>query len=60
MRSILAEVIKSGGKGVTTRDISNCCDMSIYSARNWLIRLEDEGQVFHTNVGKNKVWFLKN
>lgn len=60
MATILKAVTLSGGEGVTTRDISNDCDMSIYAARNWLLKLEEEGYIFHRDMGKRKTyWFLK-
>jgi len=61
MSSIIAVVSKSENQGVTTRDISDRCDMSIYSARNWLRKLEEEGRVFHIEAEKRKtLWFIKN
>jgi len=59
MASILAVMSRADNEGVTTRYISDECDMSIYSARNWLIKLEEEGYVFHKKSGKRKaIWFI--
>ena len=43
---IMLVVISNRTKGVTTRDVSDYCDISIYSARNWLLKLSELGQVY--------------
>ncbi|HGM5490591.1 TPA: FaeA/PapI family transcriptional regulator [Serratia fonticola] len=47
-----------GHEGATTRQVSDNCDISIYMARNWLLRLKGYGAVEHEEVSvrKNK-WF---
>ncbi|PNF13569.1 hypothetical protein A6J71_00055 [Enterobacter cancerogenus] len=60
MSLILRTVTQAGSVGVTTRDISDSCDMSIYAARNWLLKLEDEGYVLHVDISKRKTyWYVK-
>lgn len=41
---IVKYMIKKGGN-MTTREIADACDLSIYSARRWLMRLEKKGVI---------------
>lgn len=43
--SILSSVIDAGSKGVTIRELSEKCDLSIYSVRNWIQHLVNEGTI---------------
>jgi len=52
-------VIESGGSGATTRSVANKCDMSVYSARNWLIQLENDGFIYRQGSGRSDTWHKK-
>lgn len=59
MMTIFNVIVNADKDGVTTRHVSDQCDMSIYSARNWLMKLEEEGHIHHETVGTRKtLWFL--
>jgi transposase len=48
-----------GEEGVTTRQVSNACDLSIYSSRNWLIKLESVGLIYNRKQSERKSkWFI--
>lgn len=38
--NVTTALLQHGEQGAYTRDIANACDMSIYAARNWLLKLE--------------------
>lgn len=52
-------LIKCGDAGATTREVSNACNISIYAARNWLIRLEECGEVLNIRISPRKNKWLK-
>jgi response regulator of citrate/malate metabolism len=45
LESILSYLRGKGDTGATTREISDHCDLSVYSARNWLLKLEEKHYV---------------
>ncbi len=40
--------------GMTTREIAEICDMDIYSARYFLLKLHEKGLLFHRKKTQNK------
>lgn len=60
MAMVLGALEQAGDKGATSRDISDTCDLSIYSARNWLIKLEEADFIYHRRIDARKtLWFIK-
>lgn len=53
-------IIKAGADGITTREVATQCNISIFSARNWLSKLEAEGFINKKETPRTKVWFLLN
>ncbi|TQI79107.1 FaeA-like protein [Serratia fonticola] len=59
MTLILQFLREQGEEGVTTRQVSNACDLSIYSSRNWLIKLESVGLIYNRKQSERKSkWFI--
>lgn len=45
--------------GATTREVSEYCDISVYSARHWLMKLQEAEIVSATKSGgRINKWFL--
>lgn len=46
--------------GATTRNVSDYCDISVYSARHWLLKMEEHNMVRSFKYGeKVSKWFLE-
>ena len=59
IRMILQALSELQSDGLTTREISDNCDISIYAARNWLTKLREHGIVDCISVNRRVVrWFL--
>ncbi|HGM5490594.1 TPA: FaeA/PapI family transcriptional regulator [Serratia fonticola] len=59
MNLILRYIREQGEEGATTRQVSDACDLSIYSSRNWLLKLESEGLIYNTKLSERKnKWFV--
>lgn len=56
MVSVLQVVLEAGESGLTTRDIANKCDLSVYSARNWLIKLETDNVISRIEKVRSTSW----
>ena len=56
MIDVLLSVMSSGENGVSTREVSNQCDLTIYAARNWLMRLERDGVVSRMPRTRQTTW----
>ncbi len=56
MKEVLMVVFNAGEEGITTREVADHCDMSVYSARNWLMKLEQEKQIIKKSRPKNCTW----
>lgn len=54
---VLRYVLESGEAGLTTRSIADRCDMSIYSARNWLMKLEESQVICRIEQSKKTLWY---
>ncbi|MDZ7320046.1 FaeA/PapI family transcriptional regulator [Kosakonia sacchari] len=60
MIDVFLTIIRSGNDGLTTRMVADNCDMSVYAARNWLIRLEDDKLIERMDQGRNARWVRAN
>lgn len=59
IRMILRALSEMQSDGLTTREISDACDISIYAARNWLTKLKEHGVVDCIYVNGRVVrWFI--
>ncbi|AIR05566.1 MULTISPECIES: FaeA/PapI family transcriptional regulator [Cedecea] len=59
MKEIYDTIVNNGE--VTTREISNNCNVSIYIARNWLLKLEEKGMIQCSKSKMKKfVWMQNN
>ena len=56
MLDVMNAVYDAGENGMTTREVANICDLSVYAARNWLIKLENEGYVIKKMKPRNTTW----
>lgn len=56
MASIIEILIDAEEHTANTREIADRCDLSIYSARNWLIRLEEAGFVCRKVAPRGYLW----
>lgn len=46
-------------EGATTRDVSYYCDISVYSARHWLIKMEEQDMVHSVkHGGRVSKWYI--
>lgn len=43
-------------EGLTIREVAEICDMSVYAARNWLLKLEQEGLIYKSCRPRNSTW----
>lgn len=45
--------------GATTREVSDFCDISVYSARHWLMKME-EHQIVHSVKSRGRInkWYI--
>jgi hypothetical protein len=57
MREVFHAVCYAGENGITTRAVADMCDLSVYSARNWLMKLEQEGRVYKKVQPRNSTWY---
>ncbi|MBK4715079.1 regulator [Enterobacteriaceae bacterium YMB-R22] len=58
-QEIILQLLKEhGDKGLSTRELANCCGMSIYKIRHLLLPLEKYGQVSRNKMQKHHRWFL--
>jgi response regulator of citrate/malate metabolism len=46
-------------EGATTREVSDYCDISVYSARHWLMKMEEQ-EIVHSvkNGGRVNKWYI--
>ncbi|TQI78362.1 FaeA-like protein [Serratia fonticola] len=52
-------LLEAASEGLTTRQVSDICDISIYVARHWLARLKEVDIVRSSPVnGKSLRWFI--
>jgi ribosomal protein S25 len=58
MHNVLVAVCNAGEKGITTRQVAEHCDLSVYAARNWLMKLEGEGHIHKIYRPRNTTWHL--
>lgn len=56
MRDVLLVVCNADDEGITTREVADKCDLSVYSARNWLMKLESEGRIYKKTRPRNSTW----
>ena len=54
---VLSVISNSNQKGLNTREIADKCDMTVYSARNWLLKLEQKGIIQRKGGAKNIIWY---
>lgn len=57
-QEILNYLIKKGSSA-TTRDVADECELTIYSARRWLMLLEESGFLQKDLHGKNTIWSVR-
>ena len=57
MIDILQALMAQASQGLTTRLVAEQCDMSVYSARNWLLKLEELSLVHKSSDTRNALWF---
>lgn len=53
-------LIDYGSKGVSTKEVALICNISIYSARYYLLKLQDMNFANSDSLGKSHTWFLNN
>ena len=53
---VLSVISNSHQKGLNTREIADKCNMTVYSARNWLLKLEQNGIIQRKGGPKNILW----
>ncbi|MFS3191057.1 FaeA/PapI family transcriptional regulator [Klebsiella pneumoniae] len=58
MHTVLMVVCGAGEEGLTTREIAELSDMSVYAARNWLLKLEEEGHIYKSSRPRNTTWHV--
>lgn len=58
MVEILQMMIQSHEREMSTRNIADACGISIYSARNWLIKLQQQGLVNENKCARSSTWHL--
>ncbi|UYK97525.1 FaeA/PapI family transcriptional regulator [Pantoea stewartii] len=58
MKDVIMCLIKKQSEGILTRDVADECDMSIYAARNWLLKLENNGLLKREAGTKSCKWFI--
>lgn len=55
--NVLQAVLEAGSSGMTTRNIADRCDISVYSARSWLLILENKGLILRNESVRNTHWY---
>lgn len=58
MHTVLTVVCGASEQGLTTREIAELCDMSVYAARNWLLKLEEDGYIYKSSRPRNTTWHV--
>lgn len=53
---IISQLLKAGPDGMTTRQLADLCDISIYTARHWLLKLEEQDYIKKENDIKGYKW----
>jgi FaeA-like protein. len=56
MKEVFMAVCNAGEEGITTRKVADVCDMSVYSARNWLMKLEQNEAISKKTKTRNCTW----
>lgn len=56
IRDVMMAIYDAGETGLTTREVADICDLSIYAARNWLLKLEYEGCIMKKGKPRNTTW----
>lgn len=59
MQKVLMVICKAKEDGLTTREVAEICDMSVYAARNWLMKLEESGHISRANRPRNTTWHVR-
>lgn len=60
MSRVLHAIMQAGKHGISTREISEQCDMTIYAVRRWLIRLESEKIIIRKPEETKTILWLRN
>lgn len=60
MSRVLNTIMQSGTYGITTREISQRCDMTMYAVRRWLIRLEEKKIIRRVSETTKTILWLRN
>lgn len=53
---VFTTILQAGSQGLTIREVSEKCDMTVYASRNWLIRLEKKRLIHRSNNTRNAKW----
>ncbi|WP_421512465.1 FaeA/PapI family transcriptional regulator (plasmid) [Enterobacter sp. JS8-1] len=56
MHQVMMAVYHADENGLTTREVADICDLSVYSARNWLMKLENEAHIMKKEKPRNTTW----
>lgn len=56
MQQVLIAVYQADDNGLTTREVADICDLSVYSARNWLMKLENEEYIVKKTKPRSTTW----
>lgn len=56
MHQVMMAVYHADENGLTTREVADICDLSVYSARNWLMKLENEAYIMKKEKPRNTTW----
>jgi len=60
MNEVMMAVYQAGENGLTTREVADKCDLSVYAARNWLMKLEKEMHIQKKIKPRNTTWHIPN
>ncbi|WP_162791108.1 FaeA/PapI family transcriptional regulator [Enterobacter asburiae] len=58
MNQVMMAVYQAGENGLTTREVADICDLSVYAARNWLMKLEAENHIQKMTKPRNTTWHV--
>ena len=56
MHQVMMAVYHADENGLTTREVADICDLSVYSARNWLMKLENEAYIMKKEKPRKTTW----
>lgn len=57
-REVFTALLNASEKGLTVKEVSDICDISVFAARNWLKKLEESKMIYRFYKVRNTTWHI--